>query len=88
MTFDGNQINALIPCGFRGCDNALFALDETSSPLGCIDVICFNCRYKRQLSMEKYQSIIDIKDFKQWAYTKYGCGWDDKFLREKKERKS
>jgi hypothetical protein len=60
--YNSKMINSIMPCGFRGCDYNLFCVDQkTLAHLQCVELICFSCRYRRQLSLEYFELMVELK---------------------------
>jgi len=72
-----------MPCGFRGCDYNVFCVDQkTSAHLQCVDLICFNCKHRRQISLENFELMVDMK--RRVIYDKLynNIEWDEESVRK------
>ena len=58
----GKFFDILIPCDSKYCNcNVLVVYEKTSAHLQCVELICFSCRYRRQLSLEYFELMVELK---------------------------
>jgi len=72
-----------MPCGFRGCDYNVFCVDQKiSAHLQCVDLICFSCKHRRQISLENFELMVDMK--RRVIYDKLynNIEWDEESVRK------
>jgi hypothetical protein len=79
-----DEIRSEVICGIDGCTCDIFAIDlETAVDLRLVGLMCYRCKYARQVSKEKYDSMINIDNFLLKEWMDYGYGWNDLVFEKK-----
>ena len=79
-----DEIRSEVICGIEGCTCNIFAIDlETASDMRLVGLMCYRCKYARQVSKEKYDSILNIHNFLLQEGINYGFDWNDLVFEKK-----
>ena len=78
----GKFLNILMSCSSKDCDCNVVVVDEkTSAHLQCVDLICFECKHRRQLSLEDYNLMCNVNSRRIMQKLTNSTGLSEEFFR-------
>ena len=70
-------------CSSKDCDCNVLVIDEkTSAHLQCVDLICFECKHRRQVSLEDYDLMCNVKNRIIMQELTNGTGMTEEYVKK------